>query len=82
MTDSSDPLSEALVVVKRNGVHRIEIREVLQDGDSYFLVFARSDGTEARVPIDGTKLKKTIDERVLADLIYHGGALVAPQQDV
>ena len=82
MTDSRESLPEALVVVERNGVHRIEIREVLQDGDSYFLVFARSDGTEVRVPIDGAKLKKTVDGRVPADLIYNGGALVAPQQDV
>jgi hypothetical protein len=82
MTDSRELLSEALVVVERNGVHRIEIREVLQEGDTYFLIFARSDGSEVRVPIDGTKLKKTIDGRVPADLIYHGGALAAPQQEV
>lgn len=82
MTDSRETLPEALVVVERKGVHRIEIREVLQDGDSYFLVFARPDGTEVPVPIDGKKLKKTIDGRIPADLIYNGGALVAPQQDV
>jgi hypothetical protein len=45
MTDSRKSLPEALVVVERNGVHRIEIREVLREGDSYFLVFAKSDGT-------------------------------------
>ncbi|MEA9579513.1 hypothetical protein VC218_11510 [Xanthomonas nasturtii] len=82
MTDSKEALLEALVVVERNGVHRIEIREVFQDGDSCFLVFARSDGTEVRVPIDGAKLKTTVDGRVPADLIYNGGALAAPQQDI
>jgi len=82
MTAPIDHLPEALVVVERDGVHRIEIREVLRDGDSYFLVFARSDGSNVRVPIDGTKLKNTVDGRVPADLIYDGGALVAPQQEV
>jgi len=82
MTNSGDPLPEALVVVERDGVHRIEIREVIQEGDSCFLLFARSDGTKARVPIDGAKLKSTVEGHVLADLVYHGGALVAPQQDV
>jgi hypothetical protein len=82
MTDPKAPLPEALVVVERNGVHRIEIREVLREGDAYFLIFDRSDGTEARIAIDGTKLKKTVDGRVPADLIYHGGTLAAPQQDV
>ena len=46
MTDPREPLPEALVVVERNGVHRIEIREVLQEGNSHFLIFARSDGTK------------------------------------
>jgi len=82
MTDPRDFLPEALVVVERDGVHRIEIREVLREGESCFLIFARSDGTEVRVPIDGAKLRSTIDGRVPADLIYNGGALVAPQQDV
>lgn len=82
MTDPRDSLPEALVVVERDGVHRIEIREVLREGESCFLIFARSDGTEVRVPIDGAKLRSTIDGRVPADLIYNGGALVAPQQDV
>jgi hypothetical protein len=82
MTDPREPLPEALAVVERDGIHRIEIREVLQEGDSYFLIFARSDGTEARVEIDGTKLKNTVDGRVPADLIYDGGALTAPRQDV
>ena len=82
MTNPREPLPEALVVVERDGIHRIEIREVLREGDSYFIIFARSDGTEARVPIDGAKLKSTLDGQVPADLIYNGGALVAPQQDV
>ena len=82
MTDPKDHLPEALVVVERDGVHRIEIREVLRDGDFYFLVFATSDGSTVRVPIDGTKLKSTVDGRVPADLIYNGGALAAPQQEV
>ncbi|MBD7922370.1 hypothetical protein JR064_10720 [Xanthomonas sp. CFBP 8703] len=82
MTDHENILPEALVVVERDGIHRIEIREVLQEGDSYFLVFARSDGSSVRVPIDGTKLKRTVDGRVPADLIYNGGALIAPRQEV
>ena len=82
MANPQDHLPEALVVVERDGVHRIEIREVLRDGDSCFLVFARSDGSSMRVPIDGAKLKSTVDGRVPADLIYNGGALVAPQQEV
>jgi hypothetical protein len=81
MTDPRKSLPEALVIVERDGVHRIEIREVLQEGDSYFLVFARSDGTKTRVEVDGTKLKKTVDGRVPVDLIYNGGALAAPPQD-
>ena len=79
MTDPRDSLPEALVVVERDGVHRIEIREVLREGDACFLIFARSDGTEARVAIDGTKLKRTVDGRVPANLIYNGGALAAQQ---
>jgi hypothetical protein len=82
MTKTRDPHPEALVVVERDGVHRIEIREVIQEGDTYFLLFAKSDGTEARVAIDGAKLKRTVNGQVPADLVYHGGALVAPQQDV
>jgi len=82
MTDRNSVLPEALVVVERNGVHRIEIREVPREGDSYFLLFARSDGSSVRVPIDGTKLKNTVDGQVPADLIYNGGSLVAPQQEV
>jgi len=82
MAKPREPLLEALVVVERDGIHRIEIREVLQDGGSCFLIFARSDGTEVRVPIDRAKLKATVNGYVPADLIYNGGALVAPQQDV
>ena len=82
MADPKDHLPEALVIVERDGVHRIEIREVLREGDCCFLVFARSDGSSVRVPIDGTKLNSTVDGRVPADLIYNGGALVAPQQEV
>lgn len=43
MTNPREPLPEALVVVERDGIHRIEIREVLREGDSYFIIFARSD---------------------------------------
>ena len=82
MTSSREPLQEALVVVERHGVHRIEIREVLQEGGSCFLIFAGSDGTEIRVSIDGSKLKATVNGQVPADLIYHGGSLVAPQQEM
>lgn len=82
MASPSEPLPEALVVVERNGIHRIEIREVLQEGDFCFIIFARSDGTEVRIPIDGSKLKPTVNGQVSADLIYRGGSLVAPQQDV
>lgn len=82
MTGPKRPLPEALVVIERDGVHRIEIREVLRDGDSYYLIFSRSDGSDVRVPIDGTKLKSTVDGRVQANLIYDGGAVIAPQQEV
>ena len=82
MTDSSDSFPQALVIVERDGIHRIEIRDVLQQDDLCFLLFARSDGTEVRIAIDGAKLKRTVDGHVPADLIYHGGALVAPKQDV
>lgn len=82
MTESSDHATEALVVVERDGVHRIEIREVFWEGDTCFVVFGRSDGTQVRIPIDGVKLSKTKDGQVPADLIYHGGAIVAPQQEV
>ena len=82
MTDLRNRRPEALVVVERDGIHRIEVREVLKEGDSYFLIFARSDGTEARISIDGAKLRKVPDGRVVADLIYSGGSLTAPQQDV
>ena len=40
MTNLSDPLLEALVVVERDGVHRIEIREVLQQGDTDLVNFS------------------------------------------
>lgn len=82
MTSAREPLPETLVVVERDGIHRIEIREVLRDSGSCFLIFARADGTEVRVPIDGERLKATVNGQVPADLIYHGGAIVAPQQDV
>jgi len=82
MASPSELLPETLVVVERDGIHRIEIREVLRDGGSCFLIFARSDGTEVRVPIDGEQLKATVDGQVPADLIYQGGAIAAPQQDV
>ncbi|WP_211251553.1 hypothetical protein, partial [Arenimonas oryziterrae] len=82
MAQLREILPEALVVVERDGVHRIEIREVLREGDCYFLLFAKSGGTEVRVAIDGTKLKNTVGGQVPADLIYNGGSLVAPQQDV
>ena len=82
MSEPSEPPLETLVVVERDGLHRIEIREVLREGESYFVLFARSDGTEARIAIDGTKLKETMNGQVPADLVYHGGAIVAPQQEV
>ena len=82
MNDQTEPLPEAIVVVEREGVHRIEIREVLREGDSCFVVFARSDGSVVRVPIDGAKLKDTVDGRVPANLIYNGGAIVAPEQEI
>ena len=82
MTESRKPLQEALVVVERNGVHQIEIREVLREGDACFVVFGRSDGSHVCVPVDSSKLKETMNGQVPADLIYRGGALVAPQQEV
>jgi hypothetical protein len=82
VTEPSDPLPETLVVVERDGLHCIEIRQVFREGESCFVLFARSDGTETRVAIDGTKLKQPINGQVPADLVYHGGAIVAPHQEV
>ena len=82
MTATDSPLPEALVVIERDGVLHIEIRQVHRDGDKTFVVFARSDGTEAHVEIDESKLRRTEDGRVKADFVYQGGALAAPEQDV
>lgn len=82
MTEPKESLPEAIVVVERDGVHRIEIRQVLRKGDTCFVIFARSDGSEVRVPIDAAKLRSTVDGQVPADLVYHGGAVLAPPQEV
>ena len=82
MPEPQESIAEVLVVVERDGVHRIEVRKVLQEGDAYFVLFARLDGTQVRVPIDGAKLRETVNGQVPADLIYNGGSLEAPQQDV
>ncbi|WP_132982809.1 hypothetical protein [Thermomonas haemolytica] len=81
MTDQGNSLPEILVVVERNGIHQIEVREVIREGDLYFLLFARSDGSQARVPVDGTKFSRTHQGRVVADMIYQGGSIIAPEQD-
>lgn len=73
---------ETLVIVDREGTLQIEIRELLREGDRAYLLFDRSDGTVARVEIDQTKLRETVEGRVPADLTYRGGAVIAPQQDV
>ena len=82
MTDQSNSLPETLVVVERDGVHQIEVREVLREGESCFLIFARSDGSEVRVPVDGAKFIKTHQGRVVANMIYRGGSVIAPEQEV
>lgn len=82
MAEPQESIAEVLVVVERDGVHRFEVREVLQEGDAYFVLFARLDGTQVRVTIDGAKLKKTVNGQVPANLIYNGGALETPQQDL
>lgn len=80
MEPAPEARPQALVVVERDGVHRIETRDIVCEGEDWFVVFGRSDGTEVRIPIDGSKLRSTLRGRVEADLIYGGGALVAPEQ--
>jgi len=82
LTETNNPLPETLAIIERDGVLRIEIRQVLRNGDKTFLVFARSDGTEVNVEIDASKLRGTEDGRVEADFVYQGGVLVAPKQNV
>lgn len=44
--------SETLVIVERDGVLRIEISELVREGEKAFLVFGRSDGTGIRVEVE------------------------------
>lgn len=74
--------SETLVIVERDSGLGIEIREVEWDGDKADLIFARSDGTEARVSIDSTQLQAVAEGQIQVDFQYRGGAIKAPQQEV
>jgi len=73
---------ETLVIVKRRGRYQIELREVERDGGRAFLIFARSDGSEARIAIDEAKLFATPKGRVEAKFLYRGGTIQAPKQYV
>ena len=73
---------ETLVIVERDSGPAIELRELVREGEKAFLVFARSDGTGARVEIDPAKLRAVSKRRIEADFQYRGGAIKAPPQDV
>ena len=73
---------ETLVIVERESGIAIEVRELAREGDKAFLIFARSDGTEARVEIDPSKLRAVSKRRVEVDFQYRGGVIKAPQQEV
>jgi hypothetical protein len=74
--------SETLVIVERDSVLGIEIREVEWGAEKADLIFARSDGTEARVSIDPSQLRAVAEGRILVDFQYRGGAIKTPQQEV
>jgi len=73
---------ETLVIVERDNGIAIELREVAHEGDKAFVVFARSDGTHARVEIDPSKLLAVPKRRVEVDFQYRGGAIKAPEQEI
>ena len=59
--------SETLVIVERENGLAIELREVVKCGDRAFLIFARSDGSEAQVEIDPANLRAVPDGRIEAE---------------
>ena len=73
---------ETLVIVERATGIAIELREVAQEDDKAFLIFARSDGTQTRVEIDRSKLHAVSNRRIEVDFQYRGGVIKAPQQEV
>jgi hypothetical protein len=73
---------ETLVIVERDSGLGIEMREVELDGEKADVIFARSDGTEARVPLDPSKLRAVDGGQILVDFQYRGGVIKAPQQEV
>ncbi len=73
---------ETLVIVERESRIAIELREVAREGDKAFLIFARSDGTHARVEIDPSKLRAVSKRRIEVDFDYRGGVIKAPEQEV
>ena len=73
---------ETLVIVERDAGSAIELRELVTEGEKAFLIFARSDGSEARVEIDPAKLRAVPKRRIEADFQYRGGAIKAPAQEV
>ena len=81
-TTMSIQRSETLVIVDRDSGLGIEMREVELAGEKAYIIFARSDGTEARVPIDPSKLKVVSDGQIQVDFQYRGGVIEAPQQEV
>lgn len=74
--------SETLVVVKRETGIGLETRRLVRDGERAFLIFERSDGTESRVEIDPSKVRTVANGRIVADFLYRGDVIGAPQQDV
>lgn len=74
--------SETLVIVERDSGLGIEIREVEWDVEKADLIFARSDGTEARVSIDPLLLRAVAERQIQVDFQYRGGVIKAPEQEV
>lgn len=78
----SDQRSETLVIVERETGFAIELRQVVREGDKAFLIFARSDGSDAYVEIDPANLRAVSDGRIEVEFQYRGGAVKAPKQEV
>jgi hypothetical protein len=78
----SKPLLETLVIVERDNGIAMEIREVAHEGGKAFLIFARSDGTHARIEIDPSKLRAVPKRRIEVDFQYRGPAIKAPEQEI
>jgi hypothetical protein len=78
----SDIRLETLVIVERENVLAIELREVVKREGRAFLIFARSDGSEVQVEIDPAKLRAVPKGRIEAAFQYRGEVVKAPQQDI